>query len=386
MDNGNDSQNPPINSPLTTDSPNQTQTPIATPSTDSPTVQTFQPQQPSSVLTQNITPPQTTPPTIQSAYTPPEPEKANHTVLFIVLFFIIILIGAVIGGAWYYINTQKKEFSQIIDTQINLLTSIERDYAGVGKYLKDPTGKGTPAPSGSDKQLLQTQKPVRFGAKDVLGITTVQNTSDNTFIEYLSAISTKLDSLKRNNAKIKAFAKKTPQKYFLPDTLALTANTDTVINKTGLLINYLEESTLLGVDAVKAGYKLGVTVNDTIYRNADEASMKNFYRDLEEIKEVYDKYMNLNVSNLTPDIIKDHQSSVTSMKRDLEILDEIKIALEKKDGAALGKALDSLIMKGASDTVTSSVTMVSIWQSNDTIKSVSGIKNEWVEFRKDQLD
>ena len=359
-----------------------------------PSIQTPTPaQQPINTPTQE---PTNTPPPATPTGVPPagsssteKPKSMFMTIMIAILAFLLISVGIV--AYMLYLRTQAtQELKTLVDNQLKSFTAIEKDYKDTEDLLKliDKRQDPEPTEQSSSKQLLKFGEDPNFGESNVLGVEEDLNIDiERKMAEKFRDVVTQVDTISKNTAKIKEINNKSPiHKMFLPDTSDLVTSSEKFAKETKPLMQYLNDSTMLGIQVTTISVDLGLALNEAIIRGADEASLGNFKKKLSNLKDIKTEMEKIDISGLENSLQSEHKESLASFDEDMSVFDEIDEALTKKDINLLDKALSSLILQGQGDSLSSQVGRLSFWQSNKTIQSVGPVKQEWKDFKADKLN
>ncbi len=355
--------------PPSMQSPSEPQTPQQPPS-DPP------PQEPVNMPPQNVTPAE-------------KPKSMFFTAMIIIIVILMVGVGSV-GYMLYLRNQATQELKTLVDSQLKAFTAIEKDYKDTEDLLKliDTRQDPQPTEQSSNKQLLKFGEEPSFEGSNVLGVEEDLNIDiERKMAEKFRNVATEVDTISKNTTKIKAINNKSPiHKMFLPDTSDVVASSEKFAKETKPLMEYLNSSTMLGIQVTTISLDIGLALNEAIIRGADEASLSNFKKKLANLENIKTEMEKIDISGLELSLQTEHKDSLASFDEDMGVFYEIDEALTKKDIVLLDKALNSLILQGKADSVSSQVGRLSFWQSNKIIQSASTVKQEWKDFKSEKLN
>ena len=215
-----------------------------------------------------------------------------------------------------------------------------------------------------------------MGIEEDLGIDQSRKLSEG----YKSA-SKQLDNLKKNNRKIEILAQSNPiVSIMVPQNADLIADTDKFADISIALLSYLQKVNNFEINSTMVGYQIGLAIQEAVLRSADDDSVINLKKKIQEIDRLYDEFKEIDISNIPEDLQKSHTEDLESFDEDVEIFNQILEAFQKKNHVLLEKTLQSIILQGQGASNESKVKFKSFWNENTIINAVDDLSDRWTDY------
>jgi|GEM_PF-6467837 len=308
------------------------------------------------------------------------PPHKNRMVMYIALLVgLLFVIGTIVSGIWAY-TQGKKDIQRMVKSQSQQLHDLQKTYDDIRMMLE----KTPNTPTETNTDLLYPSTPSKapnkydavLGVEEDLGIDQNRKLSE----EYKTA-SKQLEGLKKNNRKIEALAESNPiVSIFIPQNADLIADTDAFADTSIALLAYLQKVNTFEINSTMAGYQIGLAIQEAIVRSADETSVANLGKKIQEIDILYDEFKSIDISDIPEDLQTDHAAALASFDEDVAIFNQILLAFQNNNGALLEKTLQSLILQGQGASNKSKVEFKTFWHENKIINAVNDLSDQWAEY------
>src|SRR3989339_475363 len=295
----------------------------------------------------------------------PTPPQQNKLIMFLALGIgLFIFLSIFIGGLWGYIQGQKN-IQSIVQSQVQELTHLQTTYDDIRDILDETPSK----PSAENVDLLDTSKndPMQNRYDDVLGVEEELGIDQKRILsqEYKTAAK-HLETLKKNNRKIEALGKSNPfVSILIPQNADLIKDTDRFSDVSMSLLSYLQAVNTFELNSIMVGYQIGLAIQEAISRSADDESVSNLEKKIQEIDTLNDEFKVIDITDIPKNLQSDHSDELASFDEDIEIFNTILVAFQEKDVPLIQKTLQSLIIQGQGASNESKVEFKTFWHEND---------------------
>lgn len=314
--------------------------------------------------------------------------KKMLTMIIVAAFLLISVIGIMFWGS----STSKKEKSTLkagCGDQVTKIQDLEKQYATIINHLKQGASLDDSEGRGGSTTVLGIED-INFGSEENLEMDNVLGLEDSAsikasrdYIEMLRKALNSVQSIKEKNQEVKdnldgflVFGK-ISGKIDLP-----TEKTEEFVKNTEPILTYMKDVENLGIKVVGEGYEFGAAIEEAILRGADQVSVQKLDNKLDDLRDLKRDLEMVNTSNIPEDMKKDHSEAIKDFDEDFKIFIELVDAIKARDVYALQKTLISVASRGESSMQTGATEYISFWQENETLRSVSTVREDWEKVKK----
>lgn len=330
-------------------------------------------------------------------------EIKKKSKLPIMFLFLVLLLGGFFAYTFFTFQNEKKIILDNTNDQIENFNDLEERYNDVVNLLKSSNSSQVGQKEivlGDNTESNDLYDSLSEDAKDVLGIKDVRESTNPIAQEVLGLEDTKaiMDSrefieMMRNSIKIvKDISDEnesidSSMQTFSMGILGSSLNppykdTKDFAEKSDALLNFMAEVESVKIKMITWGFEIGNAINESILREADEQSVKKVEDLLAQSQDMKKEASSVNTELIPAELKLEHQESIDTFDNSLTIFYDVVDALKVKDADALSKAIISLISEGSIQAEKGTTYYVSFWQDNETLRSVSDVKEMWEEFQE----
>lgn len=311
---------------------------------------------------------------------PSIPPHKNKTLMFVALVVgLFVVLGSISGGIWAY-TQGKKEVHTLVKVQTQHLDDLKNSYDDIRDILDEiPT---TPSIDNADLLDASDQSNIPSSFDDVLGVEEQLGIDQNRKLsEKYKTASKHLEALKKNNRKVEALARSNPVvSLFVPQNADLIADTDRFSDNSTMLISYLQKLNTFEINSTMVGYQIGLAIQEAIVRSADDDSVANLDKKIEEIDKLYEEFKAIDIENIPENLQNEHKDELSEFNADVEVFNQLLTAFQEKDTNLLEKSFQSLILQGQGASNESEVKFKTFWHENEILNAVSDLSDRWEEY------
>lgn len=313
-----------------------------------------------------------------------------NVLIIAVLISFLVLVGV---GVWGFITygKEKETLKQGCSDEVNNILDLEAQYESMVTHIKNSDFSSGTGSRGTNVSVLGAED-IRFGDEVGIDMSQVLGLEDTPeikhtreFIEMLRNALSTLDDIEEKNISVEDSVKGFMILGKLTSDPALPIDsTKTFVEKTRPLLTYMKDMESFSIKSVSPVYDFIASVNEALMRGADADSVANMEDKYNALKDLKSEAERIDVSGISPELREDHEKGIESFDKDMKVFADIYNAIKDKDIVALRKSLISGMSQGDAATQTSTTEYVTFWQEDETLRSVSTVREEW-EKAKDSL-
>jgi hypothetical protein len=294
----------------------------------------------------------------------------------IALIIILLCVLGIVGfGYMRYssLTESKSQLQEEIATQITNLENLENHYddilvflknsnSGVDAYEEDSSVRGVTVSSSNNNEVL--------GLEDSDLMVEAREESE-LYKEGLTFV----ENIKDHNEVVSSIA----SAYF-SDVVSPVEDTETFIENSEALLEYLHSYTRLSIEAITVGAEIGDSILFVLDSEASEESIKGLKTTLETLQSLKTRAEDIDTSKIDSELQENHQEFIDAFESETKIFFDILEALENEDFESF---IDYILLLSSSSESASDISkskFITFWEEDEVINSVGDIKALWEDY------
>lgn len=302
---------------------------------------------------------------------------------------MLLLVGA---GALGYsaVTNQKKEVKDLAKKQVEDFKQLENKYSEIVKLIKESQNIEEPGSQqllgleAEDEEASASMKEEDLKEKIQAQVLALEDDPGIALSRRVGELYRQAkniaEEIGQTNKTLVAKTSALPLNLLLPTPKELTAKTADFSAQTASLFGYLGAINSLTIKMSTLGYEIGMAINESVIRGADDTSVKSLENKINELNALRDEFLQIETTQLSDKLRQEHYDSLKEFEATKKLFTDILDSLRQKDLNAIVKSFQSLLLQASSSGESSLVETLSFWQDDPTLRSVGDLKKEWQTF------
>lgn len=321
---------------------------------------------------------------VPPAQGPKTTQKGSKVVLICVILFVILII--IFGGLGFYtFNAQKKQLKSLIDQQVLYVQSLDKVNRNIISLIQENVAyqkeSEAMAAVGKDYLNIMVESSPLFAssaASSALGDAVYNygnqlNKEKSLDQEGLKAVT----NIQETNKKIDAAYDAVFLKFLLQNPKILTGKTSATSRKLQAILAYEVKINQLNIEMTTITQPATDTFMNLLAGHDPYGQIIELKSMISSVNKNTAEVEAIDISALPENMKKAHRKALTEGKDQTKLIEDIVIRYETRDKVPMKK--DFLTLMSLPSTP-DHVSFLTFWQSDESLKSISTMKQEWVDF------